>query len=150
MHDDPVIVARAIEGGAQGFVLKDTAVTDFHEALEAVRAGQSYLPHGVATQIAMLNAGLLESPFARLSAREVQVLSLLGEGKTSEAIADSLSLSHRSVSATLSGMKRKLGAGSLAHLLHIAVSRAGGPEWGPPTAAPAGSSAIRSARSDRR
>lgn len=36
MHDDPVIVARAIEGGAHGFVLKDTAVTRFHEALATV------------------------------------------------------------------------------------------------------------------
>jgi len=127
MHDDPVIVARAIEGGAHGFVLKDTAVTRFHEALATVSAGRSYLPHEVATKIAMLNAGLLESPLARLTAREVQVLSLLGAGKSNEAIADSLSMSQRSVSAVVSGMKQKLGAGSLADLLRIALSRDGRP-----------------------
>lgn len=127
MHDDPVIVARAIEGGAHGFVLKDTAVTRFHEAIEAVSAGRSYLPHEVATRIAMLNAGLLDSPLARLTAREVQVLSLLGVGKSNAAIADSLSMSERSVSAVVSGMKQKLSAGSLADLLHIALARDGRP-----------------------
>ncbi|MGH1587411.1 LuxR C-terminal-related transcriptional regulator [Methylobacterium phyllosphaerae] len=74
LHDDPMIVARALEGGAQGFVLEDTAMTRFHEA-----------------------------------------------------IADSLSMSERSVSAVVSGIQRKLGAGSLADLLHIALSRDGRP-----------------------
>ena len=102
-------------------------MTRFHEALATVSAGRSYLPHEVATKIAMLNAGLLESPLARLTAREVQVLSLLGAGKSNEAIADSLSMSQRSVSAVVSGMKQKLCAGSLADLLRIALSRDGRP-----------------------
>lgn len=123
MHDDPVIVARAIECGAHGFVMKDTMVACFHEALAAVRAGRCFLPHPLATEIAMINAGLRHAPLASLTARELQVLSLLGEGKTGEAIADSLSMSARSAAAAIAALKQKLGASSFAHLLHIALSR---------------------------
>ena len=125
MHDDPVIVARSIECGAHGFVLKDTAVATFHEALTAVRAGRSFLSHRLATEIAMLNAGLSPSPLARVSARELQILSLLGAGQTYEAIADALSVSARSVAASVSSLRQKLGAGSQAQLLHIALTRYG-------------------------
>lgn len=126
MHNDPVIVARAIESGAQGFVLKDSAVQRFQEALDAVRAGGIFLPHHLATEIAMLNAGLRQSELSPLTARELQILSLLGRGKTNEAIADSLSMSVRSVSAAVSNLRRKLGAGSLAELLEFALTHDGG------------------------
>ena len=128
MYDDPVIVARAIESGSHGFVLKDDGVEQFRQALEAVRAGRSFLPHRLATEIAMLNAGVCRSPLSRLSARELQILSLLGAGHTYEIIADKLSVSDRSIAAAVSNLRQKLGAGSLAQLLHIALAQdMGGP-----------------------
>ena len=122
-------------------------MTRFHEAIEAVSAGRSYLLdlYKVATRIAMLNAGLLDSPLARLTAREVQVLSLLGVGKSNAAIADSLSMSERSVSAVVSGMKQKLSAGSLADLLDIALAVG----WVPGVRKPAALAGANAARSGR-
>ncbi|MDP4002093.1 response regulator transcription factor [Methylobacterium sp. NEAU K] len=146
MHDDPVIVARAIECGAHGFVLKDTAVARFHEALEAVGAGHSFLSHDLAMRIAVLNGGPKSSPLSRLTARELQILSLLGSGKTNAAIANSLSMSRRNVSTIVSGMKQKLGASSLAHLLHIAVTRDGAAPSRPGAESPVGSTGERPCR----
>jgi DNA-binding NarL/FixJ family response regulator len=125
MYDDPVIAARAIEAGASGFVMKDSSVAVFLEALEAVRAGRGYLPHAIATDIAMLDLKPDRSPLARLNARELQILSLLGKGKTYTEIAQVLALNYRSVVSATSVMRVKLGAGSLAELIHIALVQPG-------------------------
>jgi DNA-binding NarL/FixJ family response regulator len=125
MYDDPVIAARVLEAGAQGFVLKDTSVAVFLEALEAVRAGRGYLPHAIATSIAILDLVADRSPLSRLNARELQILSLLGKGKTYTEIARILTLNYRSVVSTTSAMRLKLGVGSLAELIHIALSQPG-------------------------
>ncbi|MFD0936746.1 response regulator [Methylobacterium trifolii] len=125
MHDDPVIVSRALESGALAFVLKDAGTATFLEAIEAVRAGRGYLQHRLATDVAMLNAGGRHAPLARLSARELQILSLLSRGRSYAAIADTLSVSYRTVINANSSMRRKLGAGSQAELIQIAVSQGG-------------------------
>jgi DNA-binding NarL/FixJ family response regulator len=125
MYDDPVIAARAIEAGASGFVMKDSSVAVFLEALDAVRAGRGYLPHAIATDIAMLDLKPDRSRLARLNARELQILSLLGKGKTYTEIAQVLALNYRSVVSATSVMRVKLGAGSLAELIHIALVQPG-------------------------
>ncbi|WP_163278014.1 helix-turn-helix domain-containing protein, partial [Klebsiella aerogenes] len=73
--------------------------------------------HRLATEVAMLNAGARPAPLARLNARELQILSLLSRGRSYDSIADSLSLSYRTVVNAGSSMRRKLGAGSLAELI---------------------------------
>ena len=65
------------------------------------------------------------APLARLNARELQILSLLGKGKTYAEIARILTLNYRSVVGTTSAMRVKLGAGSLAELIHIALRQPG-------------------------
>ncbi|MDP4021381.1 response regulator transcription factor [Methylobacterium sp. NEAU 140] len=125
MHDDPVIAARVLESGALGFVLKDSSVAAFLEALDAVRAGRSYLPHAIATGIATLDLTPRRSPLARLTARELQILSLLGKGRSYSDIAGILTLNYRSVVSATSAIRLKLGAGSLAELMHIALTQDG-------------------------
>ncbi|NEU11368.1 response regulator transcription factor [Methylobacterium sp. BTF04] len=123
MHDDPVIVSRALESGATGYVLKDVPAAQFHEAFEAVRAGRSYLPHALATRVAMLGLGARRSPLADLTARELQVLSLLGRGQSYQAIADALAVSYRTVIGASAILRHKLGVRTLAELIHVAVSQ---------------------------
>lgn len=125
MHADPVVVSRALESGALGFVLKDAGSGTVLEAVAAVGLGRGYLPHALATDVAMLNRSVRPAPLATLSARELQVLSLLSQGKSYEAIANALSVSYRTVINASSSMRRKLGAESRAALIRIAVSRAG-------------------------
>ena len=123
MHDDPVIVSRALESGALGYVTKDATAAVFLEAFEALRDGQSYLEHRLATSVAMLNVRGHGAPLGRLSARALQILSLLGKGQSYRVIADRLSVSYRTVIGACSSMRQKLGVQTLAELVHIAVSR---------------------------
>ena len=123
MHDDPVIVAQALESGAIGYVLKDAPTATIAEAFETVRDGRSYLEHRLATSVAMLSIRGHGPPLGQLNARELQILSLLSKGKSYRTIADQLSVSYRTVIGACSNMRQKLGVRTLAELIHIAVSR---------------------------
>jgi len=122
MHDDPIIVSRALESGATGYVLKDVPAARFQEAFETVRSGRSYLDHALATRVAVLGLAGQPAPLADLTARELQILSLLGRGQSYGAIADTLAVSYRTVIAACASLRRKLGVRTLAELIHVAVS----------------------------
>ncbi|MBD8906874.1 response regulator [Methylorubrum zatmanii] len=123
MHADPVLVSRALESGALGFVLKDAGPDAFLEAFDAVSAGRGYLPHALATDVAMLNRSARPAPLATLSSRELQILSLMSQGKSYEAIASAMAVSYRTVINASSSMRKKLGVESRAALVQIAVNR---------------------------
>ncbi|GJE03131.1 response regulator [Methylobacterium isbiliense] len=121
MHDDPVIVARALESGATGYVLKDTASGDLYHAFERVQAGESYLDPALAAEVALLRAAARPDPLAALTTRERQILALLGAGRSHGAIAEDLAVSYKTVANACSQMRHKLGARSLADLIRIGV-----------------------------
>lgn len=123
MHNDPIIVSRALESGAIGYVFKDVRTAEFLKAFEAVRAGRSYLDHDLAVEIAVLQAGARRSPLADLSSREREILSLLSRGTSYQSIADALSIKYRTVLNTCSAMRQKLGVSTLADLIRIAVDQ---------------------------
>ncbi len=121
MHDDPTIVARALESGAIGYILKDAPATAFLEAFDAIRLGRSYLDHDLAVRVAMLHAGDRHVPMSTLSEREFLVLSLLKDGLSYQAIADTLSMKYKTVINICSAMRQKLGVRTLADLIRIAL-----------------------------
>lgn len=123
MYDDPVVASRAIEAGSLGYVLKDASAAMLVEAFEAVRAGQSFLERRLATSVAMMNISGHARPLGRLNARELQILSLLSDGKSYSVIADRLSVSYRTVIGACSNIRQKLGVRTLAELIHVAVSQ---------------------------
>jgi len=120
MHGDPVIASRALEAGATGYVLKDTASGTLMEAFERVRRGQAYMSHDLAMQVALLGTRK-EAPLADVTPRELQTLSLLAEGKDYQRIADELGISYKTVANTSSMLKTKLGATSLPELVRAAI-----------------------------
>lgn len=124
-HDDPIIVAHALRVGARGFVLKDAPIATLLEALASVRAGRGYLPHRIATMIATLNPHPGSAPLARLTARELQILSLIGQGRSFTQIAAILPIKYRSLVSVTSTIRSKLGAGGLVDLIHMARSHRG-------------------------
>ncbi|ACL63021.1 response regulator transcription factor [Methylobacterium nodulans] len=121
MHDDPVIVARALEGGAIGYLLKDTPSVDFATAVARVQAGEPYIDHRLAMKVAILQSSQRVSPLLALTGRELQIFLLLSRGKSYEMIAKYLSLSYKTVANTCSSMRRKLGAESLSELIRLAI-----------------------------
>ena len=121
MHSDPIIVARALEAGACGYVLKDTSSEDFLKAFRAVVAGGAYLSHDLAVQVALARTPARKDPLAELTPRELQTLSLLAKGKPYGHIADELNVSYKTVVNLSSQLKHKLEARNLPELIRTAV-----------------------------
>jgi two-component system, NarL family, invasion response regulator UvrY len=121
MHSDPVIVARALQAGATGYVVKDTSPESFIEAFKKIRVGARYLSDDLATQVAFANTPGRQDPLADLTPRELQTLSLLAEGKRYDRIADELNISYKTVVNVSSQLKQKLNAANLPELIRIAV-----------------------------
>jgi two-component system, NarL family, invasion response regulator UvrY len=121
MHSDPVIVARALQAGALGYVVKDTSAENFMKALESVRVGSPYLSNDLAMQVALANTPARQSPLADLTPRELQALSLLAEGKPYSRIAEELNVSYKTVANLSTQLKQKLDARNLPELIRTAV-----------------------------
>jgi DNA-binding NarL/FixJ family response regulator len=119
MHSDPIIAARALEAGATGYVLKDS--DELMKAFDQVRTGTPYLSNDLAMQVALVRTGVRPNPLADLTPRELQILSLLAEGKPYGRIADELSVSYKTVVNACSQLKQKLNAKNLPDLIRLAV-----------------------------
>lgn len=121
MHTDPHIVSRALEAGATGYVLKEAGPRDLLAAYQSIRAGKPYLNHELAVQIAMLGSRRDGGRYGNLSPRELQMLTLLAEGKAYGEIAQELSISYKTVANSCSLLKEKLGARNLPELIRMAI-----------------------------
>jgi len=121
MHSDPIIVARALEAGATGYVLKDTSSEHLMEAFQKVRTGAPYLSNDLAMQVALVHASARQNPLAELTPRELQTLSLLAEGKAYGRIAEELNVSYKTVVNVCSQLKQKLESRTLPELIRTAV-----------------------------
>jgi two-component system, NarL family, invasion response regulator UvrY len=121
MHSDPIIVARTLEAGATGFVLKDTSSDELLKAFANVRAGTPYLSAELAVQVALVHTPARQNPLAELTARELQTLALLAEGKPYGRIAEELKVSYKTVANVSSQLKQKLDAHNLPELISAAV-----------------------------
>ena len=119
MHSDPIIAARALEAGATGYVLKDS--DELMKAFDQVRTGTPYLSSDLAMQVALVRTGVRPNPLADLTPRELQILSLLAEGKPYGRIADELNVSYKTVVNACSQLKQKLNAKNLPELIRVAV-----------------------------
>jgi two-component system, NarL family, invasion response regulator UvrY len=120
MHREPLVVARALQAGAKGYVVKDAPFDELIKAIETVQGGNAYLSHELAMQVAMAQ-NLRESPLAELTPRELRALSLLAEGKPYNQIAGDLNVSHRTVVNVSYQLKRKLGARTMQQLILTAI-----------------------------
>lgn len=122
MHEDPVFASRAIQAGAKGYITKNNAADHLVEAIETVLAGKTYLSPDTAQQLAMLNVGAGSSALSDLSRRELEILRLLGEGKSMTEIAGVLGISYKTVANNLTQIKSKLDINKTAELMRFAIS----------------------------
>jgi two-component system, NarL family, invasion response regulator UvrY len=121
MHNDAMIVARSLEAGASGYVLKDTSSDELVKAVQQVSAGKPFLSGELAMKVAMTGTSARANPLAGLTPRELQVLALLAEGKPYDAIARELGVSYKTVVNVSSQLKNKLQARTLPQLISTAV-----------------------------
>ena len=121
MNDDPLFAARAIETGAKGYVSKSGDPGDLIEAIGRVGEGGVFLPTAIAQSIAFAGPGFPENRFAKLTQREIEILRLLGAGKSLSEIAFLINASYKTIANTSSIMRQKLGLRSSAELVRFAI-----------------------------
>ena len=112
-----VQVLRAIKAGARGYLLKGNVRTQLLEAIRTIHAGRKRIPPEIAAELADHAAD------DQLSSREIDVLSLIGEGNANKQIADKLSIAETTVKNHISNILSKLGANDRAHAVTIALQR---------------------------
>lgn len=122
MHEDPVFASRAMQTGAKGYITKNDAADHLVEAVEKVLEGKTYLSPDTAQQLAMLNIGTGTSALSDLSRRELEILRLLGEGKSMSEISGILGISYKTVANNLTQIKSKLDINKTAELMRFAIS----------------------------
>ena len=121
MNDDPIFAARAIETGAKGYVSKSGDPGDLIEAIRKVGDGGVFLPSAIAQSIAFAGPGFAENRLAKLTAREVEILRLLGAGKSLSEIAYLINASYKTIANASSIMRQKLGLRSSSELVRFAI-----------------------------
>jgi DNA-binding NarL/FixJ family response regulator len=123
MHASPAYVARAVREGADGYLLKDSAVQDLVAAIEAVTQGRTYFSPPIQKQL----GEILRAERSRrrlldqLTEREREVLRLVAEGLSTKEIASRLAISTRTVESHRAHLMGKLGMRSVARLTQFAI-----------------------------
>ncbi len=128
MYEDEHTVVSAIRAGARAFVLKRASETDLMDALKTVARGGSYLSSQVSDQLLRriqkgdLHTRPAASALESLSPRELQVMRLVAEGKTSKEVASLLDLGLQTVRSYRKTLMRKLGVNNVAGLTQVALA----------------------------
>jgi two-component system, NarL family, response regulator NreC len=121
MHHDGELATRAMRSGASGFLLKQSAgeelLTAMHQALE----GRMYLTPALTKEVIERMAASSEQSEPQLTARQLDVLRLILEGRRMKEIAALLQLSVRTVETHKYQMMEILGVESTAELVKYAI-----------------------------
>ena len=128
MHSTTEHIFQALQAGARGYLLKESAGSEVVSAVRAVRAGQRYLSQKISDRLVddyvrQRQAAEAKSPLALLSPRERSVLQLVVEGKSSAQIARILSLAPKTVETYRSRLMLKLGISDLPGLVKFAIQQ---------------------------
>ena len=91
------------------------------EAIREVSQGGSWLPPELARNIAFAGPSFANSPLAKLTPREIEILRLLGADKSLTEIAWQIQVSYKTIANTSSLMRQKLGVRTSAELVRLAI-----------------------------
>jgi DNA-binding NarL/FixJ family response regulator len=121
MHDGPLLVQRAFEAGARGYLTKACPPERLVDAVRALHGGRRYLDPDLPA--AMLQRDPLDEGrrLAELSVREFEIFRLLAQGHSPGECAQALKLSAKTVSNHQTLIKEKLGVTTTAALVHLAI-----------------------------
>lgn len=126
VHASSEHIFHALQAGARGYVLKESAAAEVVHAVREVRAGRRFLSEKITDVLAddyvrSREADESRSPLGRLSGREREILQLVVEGKSSAEIASALFLSPKTVDTYRSRLMSKLGIGDVPTLVKFAI-----------------------------
>lgn len=126
MHEESVYAERLLAEGASGYIMKQAVTDQLVTALRTVLRGELYLSESLQQRLTR-RAGGDGDLRRRLSVRELQVLSLIGDGQTTREIAEALSLSVKTIESHRAAIKRKLGLETSAQMVQYAIKWHGRP-----------------------
>jgi DNA-binding NarL/FixJ family response regulator len=124
MYQDAKMLRRALDLGAKGYLLKDSAVTDIIACLQMVAAGRAYISAALSNELLERRADLPVaelSALAALSPAERRVLQRIAGGLTSAEIGQALGISPKTVENHRTHICRKLGVHGPQALLRFAL-----------------------------
>ncbi len=128
MHDEPAYARSALAAGASGYVVKTVRETDLLAAVRALCRGPVFgdLDDEARTAAVFGPAGLPRArgghpATGRLSERELEVLRLLGQGHTNQAVAEQLDISPKTVATYRARIAEKLGLKTTADFVKFAA-----------------------------
>ena len=122
MYEDEQFIARALEYGASGYLLKDSAPSELGDAIRAVSRGELFLGPGIPRTV-LHHMSDHRDPYETLTTRERQVLQCVAEGMTNRQIAEQLGLAVKTVDTHRMRLMRKLNIHDQTNLVKFAVRR---------------------------
>jgi len=128
MHPNEAYITRALQAGAKGYLLKDSADTDLIRALTLVSEGKSFFSPAVAKvmlddYVRHLAARGVVDRYDSLSEREREIFQLVAEGRSNKEIADLLFVSPNTIETHRAHIMEKLDVHSAVELVLYAVRR---------------------------
>lgn len=128
MHREEEYVVQALQAGARGYILKDSADVDLVHAVKAVSTGQSFFSPAVAGIMLddyvrhLASKGVVDR-YQLLSEREREILQLIAEGRSNKEVAQVLCISPATIQTHRSNILQKLDVHNMAELVLFAVRR---------------------------
>jgi DNA-binding NarL/FixJ family response regulator len=116
-YDGDEDIYRALQSGAQGYLLKTMYCDEIIDAIRTVNEGRRYIPTPVATRLAE------RLPGSNLTSREIEVLELIVKGKSNKQIADALAITEPTVKGHVSNILGKLGVDDRTQAATAAIQR---------------------------
>ncbi len=124
-YHEQFFAERVLEAGARGYILKQEPTDTLLLALRRILQGEIYVSEQVVARILHKAVGTSgrsdDDPLSHLSNREIEVLHLLGQGKTSRQIADMLHLSVKTIDTYRARLMQKLSLDSATELVQYAI-----------------------------
>jgi DNA-binding NarL/FixJ family response regulator len=126
MHASPVFATEALQAGASGYLLKQSAASELSHAIETVLKGQTYLTPTITKPVldsmVRQNQGELKKTLMQLTPRQREVLQLLAEGKSPKDIAVLLNVSVKTVDFHKTRLMEQLDLHSTLALCKFAIA----------------------------
>ena len=122
MHEETLYAERVLAAGAKGYITKHENSQTLQQAMEHVLSGKVYLSERMTENLLRKMSGQEVSPSAmkRLTDRELEVFQLIGAGRTTREIAETLNLGMTTVDTYRARIKEKLGLRNGTQLQHYA------------------------------
>lgn len=120
MHEDTIFATHALRAGARGYITKSSAPDVLVDAVLIVARGGTYVGPNIARALALERFSDRENALRSLTEREFEVLRLSLDGQTTEEVAQTLSLSRKSVANHRWMIKQKTGVDNFMQLMPLA------------------------------